>query len=470
MNTKILAVAVVAILIVAGVGIYVAVTNSDKNSNGIDIDVNLEVFGNADKNDSVDSDDADLINEYLEAIESGDDDAIDAVKNKMSMDFADANQDGVIDSKDVDQINGLTDNTAKYIWILDGVQDVRKIDRNITRIGAEYFANTELCLILGLADKVAAVDYAPYMYKDFYFTESQQRTLGELGAMNAPNYDELNELDLDILLTFYTSVYEAKQDKIIDCDVVYLGLYNPDLTNTDKSAFVQGVLKAGYIFGTVDRAEGYVNWLLNYRDTLMDLSKSIPESDKKTVLMHTYGQKYLANGTDMTLTVYKPADPLGQAAILGGTHNVYDDIAGDDITSSSLYGATVSVDVILGDKTTVDYIFLHMVRYTYAGTEMKAQPQHGYLYNGTSEAEAGYKAVNDLEYVEDDMSVYLVAGEFRNGCTGGVLLGAFIGSIVNPDVYKDVDPYKMMNEYINDWMGIKDYDAKTDGLFIYPSA
>jgi len=459
------------VMVGAGVGAYLVLSHQD-DKRQINIDVDLEVFGNADKNWKIDSNDAKLVSDYIAAVESGDTEKIDEIKSIMSMDFADANQDGSINQKDVDQINSLIDGSAKYVWLLEGVlpgkeRTVRKIDREISRIGAEYFANTELCLILGLADKIAAVDYAPYKYKDFYFTEPQRENLSDMYNMSTPNYPNLNTLNLDILLVFYTSSYEEKIDKLIGCDVLYLGLYNPDLTNTRNSSFVQGVLKAGYIFGAVERAESYVDWLLGYRDQLLTLSNSIAEEDKKHVLMHTYGAKYFANGTDMTLTVYKPADPLGQAAILGGTYNVYNSIAAEDITSSNVYGATVSVDVILGDNTTVDYIFLHMVRYTYGASEVLSTPKHGYLINDTTEAQTGHAAVKNLEFVESTMSPYLVAGEFRNGCTGGVLLGAFIGSIVNPEVYKDVDPYKLMNEYVS-WMGIEGYDSNTSGVFVYP--
>jgi len=123
--------------------------------------------------------------------------------------------------------------------------------------------------------------------------------------------------------------------------------------------------------------------------------------------------------------------------------------------------------VVLGTNTTVDYIFLHMVRYTYGGSEMTTTPHHGYLATSDDELKAGYDKVKGFEFIEDNMSVNLVAGEFRNGCTGGVLLGAYIGSIANSEVYKDIDPVKIMNEYIG-WMGIDNYDAAKDGKFVYP--
>jgi hypothetical protein len=67
----------------------------------------------------------------------------------------------------------------------------------------------------------------------------------------------------------------------------------------------------------------------------------------------------------------------------------------------------------------------------------------------------------------DPNDVRLIAGDFRNGPTGAVLLGAYIGKIINPSYYSDIDPAAIHNHYINHFLGIADYDVKTDGVFMY---
>ena len=466
MNAKIIAVIAVVVLVGAGVGGYAFFKNHNE-SNKIKIDVNLEVFGNADKDDKITNDDASMVEKYIKAKNDNDQATLDELSSKISTEFADANRDGKIDNDDVEQIKQIVSGTEKHIWILDGQGNVKKVNAESKSIGCEYFANTELCLILGLSDRIKAVDFAPYKYRSFYFSEEKAAQISDLGNMSEPNYDEVNKLNLDTLLTFYISNQAAKETKIYNCDVLYLGCYNPDITNTDKSAFIQGILKAGYIFKVVDRAEKYADWLLKYRDQLLDIAKSIPEADKPVVMSATYGSAYFVDGSTKTVTVYKPADPLGQAIELAGGHNVFKDLKEKDITSSSLYGATVSIDTVLGTNTTVEYIFLHMVRYTYGGMEMTSTPKHGYLIDSTEELSAGQNKMKALDLVEDDMDVRLIAGEFRNGCSAGVLLGAFMGKIINPDAYSSVDPVKMMNEYI-DWMGVSGFDAKEHGQYVYP--
>ena len=466
MNTKVIAILLVAVMVGAGAAGFVLLKKDD-DSKKIDIDVNLEIFGNADKDDKITEADAKMVERYLKATEEDDKDILNELSKSMSSDFADADRNGKIEQADADFIRQIVAGDEKFIYMLDGSGNIKKVGTEAKRIGCEYFANTELCLILGLVDRIYAVDYAPYQYRSFYFSEEKAAQVKDLGNMSEPNYDEVNKLNLDVLLTFYISNQEAKETKIYNCDVLYLGCYNPDITNTDKSAFIQGILKAGYIFKVVDRAEQYADWLLGYRDKLLDISKGIEDSKKPVVLTATYGSAYFDTGATKTVTVYKPADPLGQAIELAGGHNIYYDIDEKDITKSSLYGATVNIDTVLGTNTNVKHIFLHMVRYTYGGMEMTSTPKHGYMIDDSAELAAGVAKMRNLPLVEDSMGVQLAAGEFRNGCSAGVLLGAFMGKIINPDAYASIDPVDMMNEYI-EWMGIEGFDASEHGQYVYP--
>ncbi|UAL07436.1 MAG: hypothetical protein KRP56_06320 [Candidatus Methanogranum gryphiswaldense] len=468
MDKKIIVVIIAVILVVSGAGIYLVLKNDDNNS--INLDVDLEVYGNADKDWDIDEDDAVLVEEYVAAVKNNNQTKIIELESEINLSFADANNDGFVDSIDVEQIKAISNGTEEKIWFLDGVGNVRSVETDISRIGCEYYQCTELCLILGLADSIVAVDNAPYMYKDFYFTTEQQSNITNMVNMNTPDYDFVNTLDLDVLLIFSsTASYEAKQDKIIDCDVLYLGLYNPDLTNTANSSFVQGVLKAGYIFGAVDRAEGYVDWILDYRDRLLEISNSIPEDEKPVVGISNYSGNsgYFQVETDTTMVLYKDNDPLGQAIALAGGKNIVSLIDTTEFLSSSTYSVKVQIDAVLNDDPDVyvDYFFLHMVKHTYSALSYSTTPEHGYLADDYTEIEAATEDASSRSLLTDEV-ISLIAGDFRNGCTGGVLLAAYMGNIINSEYYSSIDPIAMHNEYVQ-WMGIEDYDVATSGVFIY---
>lgn len=483
MGSRALSIIIIAILVVAGIGavFFLGTNNADEKRRELTSKA-LEIYGNADGDFKIDASDAELVEDFLK--EFGESKVEDLLKDEAFMNgtfvndsnfnikFADANNDGVIDGSDVVQIRGVVDRTADTLWFIDGRGKDMAVGLDIDRIGAEYYANVELCLILGLADKIVAVDNAPYIYREFYFTEAQRNNISNMYGMNSPDYAYINELDLDILLTFYTNAQDEKQEKLIGTDVVYLGLYNPDMSNAEGSNFIQGILKAGYIFGKVERAEEYAEWILATRDKLAEIASSIPEDDKPWVLMSNYPSSYFIDPDTKTVTVYCFTDPLGQACLLGGGRNV------GQVLYGSFYNTSLSqksqIDALFNDDngTTVDYIFLHNVRYTYAGTTIAAVPDHGYLAkNNTQMAAAWANAVSPAHTLLTDIepnNVYLIAGDFRNGPTGAVLLGAYIGNILHPSYYAQIDAIALHNHYIRYWLGITDYDVSEDGVFIYP--
>ena len=151
-------------------------------------------------------------------------------------------------------------------------------------------------LILGLKDLVYAVDYAPYQAKEFYFGANS--SVKSLGNMNSPDYDMVSDMDLDILLTFSYSGAETKQEKLPGVDVIYLGMYRPNVEEPTKSEYFQGILKAGYIFGKVERAQDYMKWLLDIRNMIDEKTSKIAEADKPKVLMTNYTSSYLQTGNE----------------------------------------------------------------------------------------------------------------------------------------------------------------------------
>jgi ABC-type Fe3+-hydroxamate transport system substrate-binding protein len=475
MKTKVIALVVVAILVVAGIGAVLIFTKNEEKNDAIALtSVALEVYGNADGDSDVDINDANLLSDYLGKVgHVSDADLLNFTEvNHFNKKFADANNDGTIDNADLAQVQVIVDGTAQTLWLLDGLKNERSVKRDISRIGAEYYANTELCLILGQADKVVAVDNAPYIYRGFYFNSTQQSNLVNMINMNTPDYSFINDLNLDILLTFYTNGYDVKQTKIIGTDVFYLGLYNPDMSNAEGSNFIQGILKAGYIFGAVERAEAYASWILETRNSLAEIASTIPEDLKPTVLMSNFPNSYFFNPDTKTASVYCYTDPLGQACLLGGGKNVAATLYSDYNTSLS---KTTQVDALFNDDnaTTIDYIFLHNVKYTFGGTVVAGVPDHGYLAANDAEMAAAWaNATSSSHTLLVDLNpnhLYLIAGDFRNGPSGAVLLGAYIGKMINPTYYANVDPIAIHNYYINHWLGIEDFDVSVDGEFIYHS-
>lgn len=458
MNTKTAAVVLVATLAMAGAGAGIFLLTKSAPE-GYSVDTELQIFGNANGDWKLDGDDVDFLNSII----SGSSDRTT---------YADANQDGVVDASDVEQVQAVIDRTAEYLWLVDGDGNVKKIGLDISRIGAEYYSNTELMCILRLQDKVVAVDNAPYQTRNFYFGEEKGSEITNLVNMNAPNYEFVAGLDLDVLLTFSYSGTEAKQEMLQDVDVIYLGMYRPDVLEPEKSEYLQGILKAGYIFDRVERAEAYVEWLLDIRNDIASISSGIAEEDKVNVLMTNYSNSYFSDENIMDWSVYTKIDPQVQALLLAGGHPVAMDILTEEQynggLSRTLYAVKVGSEPIV--TADIDFVFCHSVRYTYGGTVVTSTPEHGYGSGDSADMDAAHAMAAGrpmTDFVDDDR-IYIMAGDFRNGATGGILHAAYIAKAIYPDRFADMDLVAIHNEYVNIWLGVSGYDVSTDGVFTSP--
>lgn len=458
MNKRYSVIAVVAILIVSGAAGVLLLNLNNNPDRGYVPSTGLEVFGNANEDWKIDEDDLTALEEMI----AGE-------RDPTAM--ADANNDGVIDEDDLEQVEAIINRTAEFLWLIDGDGNTKKIKLDIERIGSEYYSNTELMCILDVKDKVVAVDNAPYQLKDFYFGEGRTDIVNMVN-MHVPNYEAVADLNLDILLTFSYAGTEEKQEALSNVDVVYLGMYRPDVLEPEKSEYMQAILKAGYIFDRVERAENYIDWLLEVRDDIASVSETIAEEDKVKVLMTNYSNSHFADESIVEWSLYTKIDPQGQALLLAGGHSVAQDIltpqqynGGADRT---IYGAKVGSESII--TADIDYIFCHCVRFTYGGAELISTPNHGYGISDRTEIDAAQALAASREMMDfvDDENIYIMAGDFRNGATGGILHAAYIAKAIYPDLFFELDPIAIHNQYVNEWLGVSGYDVSVDGVFISP--
>ncbi|MCW4022543.1 MAG: ABC transporter substrate-binding protein [Candidatus Bathyarchaeota archaeon] len=411
------------------------------------IDITLEVFGNADMDDNLDNDDV----EYLQAIIDGSSDATE---------FADANNDGTIDATDIEQVNALLDGDATYITLLDGNGELLTVSLPVDRIIVEYLSNAEMVRILELEDNVVGCDYAVEQLKDFYFPENGENIVN-VGKMNSPDYEAVLDVNPDLVLTF-TKATEEKAEKLPGVDVVYLGLYYPNVTAPEDSSFVQGILKAGYIFDRVEQSREYVNWLLNITDTISSVAGDLDETEKNTVFITTY--PYDSSAT--TFSCYATVDTLGQCCILSGGSNVGQSLTGYFNSSS------VKVDAEWILEANPEYMFLHTVRYTYGGS-MRNDPAQGYNVDNITSIQTCLEEFMsrpefaNIDAVQND-NVYIIAGDFRNNAMGGTLGAVYMANVLYPDLFTDLNPEAVHQEYITRFLRL-DYSLDEQGVFLYPA-
>lgn len=456
MNNKYVAVIAVVILVVSGVGVILHFSEGPAEKKLLADDYALQIFGNADGDSNIDSDDVG----YLKSIISGE---------KDETKFADANQDGTIDGKDIDAVKGIMNRTGSTMMMLDGNENVISVSLNHKRIAADYLPNAELVNILGISDKVVAVDKAPYDLRDFYYmNHPDPDSIVSYGANNGANLnvEVVANAEVDIWLTFTSSNYAEKANAIPDGDVVYLGLNKANTGDPSRSISIQGFLKAGYIFDKVDRAEAYVDWLMNIHGTINSKTSVMDAGEKPYAYFLWYG--HYVTGATKDIRGFSKTDPLSQACMLAGGRCITE--LSNEIWNYKSDYKQIDPEWVADHAGMIDYVFAHSVKISGNGMTNSAVPNNGYLCDDPSEFLAAQKHMASVDIFGgiDPGNMFCISGDFRNNGTGSMLLAAYLAKEFHPDAFKDLDPVKIHQDYITKWLGFEGYDLSKQGVFFLP--
>ncbi len=154
-NKIIIAIAAVAVIVVAGVAAVVVLNNNNGGSSSDEgITCQMRVYGNANQDDYLNSSD---ITTLESIISSGNWD-----KNKTPL--ADANQDGKVDSNDVDLVNKFLAGESATMYYMDWNNEVSSISYPLTNVlGDTYGIYTEFSTGLDMAIILGIEGYFTYM-------------------------------------------------------------------------------------------------------------------------------------------------------------------------------------------------------------------------------------------------------------------------------------------------------------------
>ena len=450
MNGKLIAIVLIAVLVVAGCAIPLILRDNGDNSAPVSLE--LQVYGNADGDWKITEGDID----FIEKIISG--------EEEKSV-YADANLDGKIDQKDIDQVRGLLDGSATDVWIVDGEGRDMKVGRDIKRIISEFYSATEIMLLLGQGDKIVGADGPTLVHGDFYFGNKITNITDTVSSAR-PNYELYETLKPDILVTHNWSLYDEKKEKLPTVDVVYLGQYSPGITDPETATYIQGILKAGYIFKATDKAEAYVKWYMDAVNMLRDKTKDI--ENRPSVLMT--GVTTFTSGVLTTpWSVGSIIETMDQASIVAGAKPL-----GEVVLTAEQYAGGPSGDTwsfrVDPEKivvTKIDYAFALAARDNFMGVAASTSviPQSGYGYSDATAMEEFQKLAQSHEFMKNT-KVYMINNNLREGGSGGLLLALYIAKTIYPDIFDNMDPLDYHQQYV-DMMGI-DKDVAKTSVFITP--
>jgi iron complex transport system substrate-binding protein len=399
----------------------------------------LGIYGNANEDDTIDM--GDVV--YIKLAIFG---------KKSKTELCDAKYDERINVLDVIQTKLIILGKEKELTFEDAAGAVITVNKPVERIIVDSKENAEIIRIVNVKDKVVGVAHWGIANNEIRFPE-----LSKLPYVR-DDYEAMLSLNVDLLMTQTAGKGETARKKLPGVAVVFLGMYYPVLSNPDGSPFTDGERKLGYILDREEEAEEYINWRIGWINEIKSRTEGLSEDEKPRVFITGPG---ICEGQSPRTPA--KVTTLPQICILAGGKN----IAEDDIPKFVQSGYNVDLEWVIEQNP--DFILVHVVRYTGGGKT--GYPSHGYDEDDPTEVkEMRDTILNRPELANVNAvktgNVYITGGNFRNDATGGVTGAAYQAKLFHPDLFEDLDPEAIHQEFLE--LQHFDYDLDEHGVFLYP--
>lgn len=394
-------------------------------------DYTLEIFGNANMDDTIDDDDI----EYVKGIIDG---------SNAATELADANYDGEIDEDDIAQIELIISGEENELTVIDTSQTPVTIKKPLKRVVTTVYTLETLRPIKVPKDVIVGLGSA--VNQMYFFPEYQDvPEIATGGKGSGLNLEEVLSLDPDVVIYRGSSI-EAADRAVYEAAGIPALVFDPNrLTN-----FTQILKIEGYMFDKREEVEEY----LDFHDGILGLIegrvKDIPKDDKPKVY---FGCRYSDGG--MLYSTY----PYSYSRIdVTGAIDIFEGIKGE-----------VSPEAIIEQDP--DIIICPMPGGVYQGQKCGYLLDRGdvaYLRDAR-DAIMGQELLQSVKAVKDG-NVYVISAELLNfmpGCSARQFLQeVYFAKWFHPELFEDLDPQAIHQEYLTRFQGV-DIDLDKEGVFVY---
>ena len=401
----------------------------------------LDVFGNANEDDTIDMRDT----TYIKLVIFG---------KKPETKLADANNDGKVSMLDVGQTKLIILGKEKELTYIDIFGEAETVNKPINRLVNLGWNGIDVTRAVGARDILicACGDYRsklPISYPEI-------SKLPAVGSSDPAKCDfemilSLNPDAVQTNLEARWAVAKAGQEnkrlfkeKLPGIPLISLNMREPD-------TLPENVRTYGYILDREDEAEEFIDWFEGYFNLIKSRTEGLSEDEKPRVYFEY--RRYRTKGS---------GDRYSHWYMVGGGKNIVDDIVGPD---SPLYQSVFDVDPEWVAEQNPDFIFMH------ASSQLPAT-ERGYETDDPSTVAAlRQELLNRPELANVNAvkkgHVYVV-DETLLGGAGQTLMGtAYAIKVLHPELSEDIDPQAIHQEYVDKFCRI-DLDVRKHGVFVYP--
>jgi len=383
MNKKVLAITMVAVIVIAALGAWFLLGNAKSSPNNGAIlgkhlieseypsaSSRLWVYGNANEDDHINSDDV----TYLQGIIDG--------KNSSTT-LADANCDGIIDHNDVDYLKKIINGDDMEVFYINNYNKIAAVHWPVNKIATAYCSGAQAVEVANATSKVAIADN--YITQNYVAFNKAYASLPSFGEPDDPDYESLIAAGIDVYIIGYfnSGVDDQLESKLNPqgIDVMFLTCADQAGVDQPNEHMDRTLLMISYLIqGDMDRAYAYLTWHDGIISKVSAATATLADSDKQTFLMARTS----------------PNDKTSDISITGknNINNIHAETAGADSIGqrdpglTSMY-QTVSVEYIIGLDASY-YVDNTHAGFRYGGNETAVNRLHTYMqqdhdrYNGTA--------------------------------------------------------------------------------------
>lgn len=262
------------------------------------------------------------------------------------------------------------------------------------------------------------------------------------------NYEKVFELHPDIFLTTYIKSMAEKFDDMVatlepEIPVVALNLWEPE-------TIVENFRKLGLILGQEEEAEEFIEFYKGVEADISAVTSKIPDEDKPRVFFNRGEVVDTAAAALVTFSDDFPGSLYRNE--LTGCINIAADLSGSLQTVDPEWIIEQDPDVIVSRTISFTGIFGLDIDDTSAAKALRDEIMKLDVFSGGSAVKNG--------------NIYLIISRFA--MTQRYVVGlAYQAKWFHPDLFADLDPQAIHQEYLTRFMRI-DYDLSEHGVFVYP--
>jgi iron complex transport system substrate-binding protein len=397
------------------------------SSSSLAFSYTLNIFGNANMDDAINESDI----AYQEDVMAG---------RSPATELSDANLDGIVDGKDIEQVEKLIDGTGEQLTlkaytIYEELMNVT-IPMPVERIVVLNLACAESVRGIKARDMVVGVgsSLVEGSNRDFF---PEMIDLPTVGKWSEPDIEAIISLNPDIVIAdLRTPDPEKLEDKLegTGITVVRMGFTYPDYSSSE-------IMALGYILDRKDDARELNSFAGKYLDLIEERVSSIAESERPRVYPIYYTSADLwKTGSNGSI--------VDMLCGLAGGENIAHDLTGG---TGGMY-PTVDPEWVVGENPQIIFTWSSPGGYSPA--------------NDTAMRELWTKIVQapELSRVDaaKDERVHLMTTEITSRPRWFVGL-SYLAKWFYPEKFPDLDPEAIHKEYLERFQGLK-----YQGIFVYP--